>query len=174
MAAINHAYQILGDPESRRRYDELGLETATPSRDEAVHAFLRKLFEASLSLSAGPEGFLDPIEHVRNKVSAERRTANREISAGESAIAALRTQRSRVTRADGKPNAYVEMIDAKIAEIERKVEAMRAAVAMASAVLDELKQYQGEPAPQQPCPFSTTTNGHGLFRNQFRATGAQR
>jgi len=66
---INHAYRILKDPESKKRYDEFGDESKPVNHKQTVRAELAKMFQAVVKSNISNLKYKNIVEGVKANIS---------------------------------------------------------------------------------------------------------
>lgn len=112
MQAVNAAYEILGNPESRAAYDRGEHET---SPDAIPRAILRSIFIEAIQANAP-----DVLKFAHRKLDSSERGANDELAATRSAIKRMEKQRKRIT-AKTERDLYHSILEGGIQQMHTKL-----------------------------------------------------
>lgn len=153
MAAVNRAYEVLGDAERRQRYDETGADHAPTSIEVAARSMLLQLFSDLMD------------EHDGNlvEIGGQFLAAHRDKLTAE--IEKLKTQRARIVKRAGRVKAkgdenLVQMLaDQKVAQIDEAVNQSAMAHATTELAIKMLATYESEAVPP-PAPRPMFTTGY--------------
>ena len=146
MAAVNAAYEVLGDPERRARYDAGGDGSSLDAMEEEARGMLMTAF--SQAIDAGEGRFLvSAAEYFRNL----REIGTAELQGLDVQEKDLRRRREAFSTADGAPNMAHVLIDSKLAaaaasraQIDRTLKLLE----IAQRMLDQHRcSEQARPAP---------------------------
>lgn len=141
MQAVNQAYAVLGDLQSRARYDAGGSGDEQPSAEElarrAAWQELSRLFIEALNLGDG-----DPLEAIRKSVRDGHAEGRLTIARIKQRIKRLTGKRELVRRKDGGENMLQALIDGKIAEANRELVGNERAMRVGDAMLALVDEYE--------------------------------
>lgn len=140
--AISFAFEILGDAERRKRYDETG---ATSNEDEAnVTSLLAALFTewmASVITSRRDPGELNMIAAMQDGLQAMRRKFTESIAEGKRQQKIITDIAGRISVKEGQNNLLREMALAPIKEIERRRADEEMKLKVVELALAEIRLY---------------------------------
>ena len=133
MQRVNHAYEVLSDPDRRAQYDRDGTERALPPIEEEARNVLRALVARAIDNDANIVKLVkDQVRQAQNNVAS--------ILAGEQrTIARFEKRRARVRTKPGVENLAHQMIDAKIRSARQRIaetERLRQVNAHLSALIE--------------------------------------
>lgn len=142
MQLVNKAFEVLGDPARRERYDRTGLDDRTDIEKQA-HDLLVQTFERAL------KGDTDPVCAAAKHLAALRENIRQSRAGIESEQAKL-NRRSGKTKVKKGDNLVQMLIDRRLIELARQhAQAVEALEVHAKAV-EMLDNYEGEPEPAVP------------------------
>jgi curved DNA-binding protein CbpA len=152
MAAINRAYETLGDPDKRAEYDATGeTDSAARLKDEACSRLVA-LFQAVLDV--GDEG--DLMGSCRMLLgNGQAEIEARHIAVSRQA-ARLRKQRNRIRRKNEGENLFTSLVDSKLKQADEQLAALERGRTVFARVAEMLEAYEADPATApQPMPWMT-------------------
>lgn len=136
---IQAAYDVLGDPARKQRYDQTGhTDDTTPLEVEADNRIIQ-MFDALLSREQWP---LDPLVDMRNTAARARMETENRQHATEHQIDRLIKRADRIKRKSQQPNLYRQLVDKKIQELRQQVRMFEQEVAIFDTVLVRLADYE--------------------------------
>lgn len=141
MAEINAAYDVLSNPERRKRYDETGDGAPTPEErtlEQKAFAALVDVFAQVIMLD------VDPVNELNASFKDAISEANRQSASAKVDIAKLEKRRSRVTVKQGD-NIFTMLIDSKIGTLKSLIERCKEQIEIAEHALKMLKDYEYHP-----------------------------
>lgn len=139
MAAINRAYEVLGDPARRAEYDATGKDGSADAleveaRDRLVAVFTDMLNE--------PDD-VDIALKARTMVTMTLSELRAEDERLRTRIAKLHRQRDRVRRKTAGENLFTGLVDSKLAELGKCRERAARGKQVFERVRDMLQEYEG-------------------------------
>lgn len=146
MAAINRAYEVLGDAERRSNYDATGQDSdqAAEIFDQHVKALLMELFDSVLESEDR-----DPLAAAHRTVRDGYRAMGAEVASAEKKMAKLRARRNRLRARSGE-NLFQGMVDAQIAEQQGRIDQAAQTRKVLDAVKAALENYEAEEPTDSP------------------------
>lgn len=145
--AIQKAYDILGNEEKRKRYDETGETTDTPSDEDVASGFLVEVFNM---LIANLEETKDFIKSAKEFVSNEKRGVGVEVFKGKSALAKLKRLSGRVKTKE--QNLFQGLLEQKIIEIDQRITLQESRMGLCDLALKMLETYNDDVPQSQSSP----------------------
>jgi curved DNA-binding protein CbpA len=158
MQAVNKAYEVLGDAERRKLYDETGMEGTVADYEREVLALMRQLFECALE-----EAQVDLVGHCRKSIESSLRGQAEDIGRLEKAIATLTRRRSKVrVKKEGDVNLFHQLIDSKVDDHRRRLQVHLAGMKMLQSCSKLLDAYESsDEAPDMA--FNTMPKAYLYF-----------
>ena len=138
MQAVNKAYEVLGDVERRKAYDETGSDGAGFSVDAEARSMLMRLFTDALDL---PLPVLDFVHSALDSLEKETRTAK---SQAESRRARLVRRRPTVAAKTGD-NLFHDLVDSQLAQIDTRMNSCETLFSVVAAARRLLNGYEAIP-----------------------------
>ncbi len=138
MAAVNAAYEVLGNPERRARYDQTGDSGPGPQEttlEQKAERALMEVFAQVLELD------VDPVSELRNSFQDAIREADAASEKAQGSIKKLEKRRAKVTVKKGD-NIFVMLIDSKVTSLKSSIERCNEQKEIAGAALKMLGDYQ--------------------------------
>lgn len=182
---VQHAYEVLRDPNRRRRYDETGDDgssaaAAKASRETevigaAVEAFMQAL------INKGGKQFSDPLQGAIAGLASEIKELESGAAQGKTAMSMLKLQRSRLKGKGGKesPGFLETALDGRIAAVEQELTTMAGRRAILQDARELLGKYECGDADVSPellvdliagmAEAHSAGSGRGRGRNSARA-----
>ena len=142
MAKVNRAYQVLGDPEARARYDECGEEPG--ARNDPGIAVLLQLFERAIAECDG-----DILAFCHRELDTAISALEGDARSADRKIAKLKTKRDRLKVKSGGENLFTQLIDAKVAEQEAQLSSIEGGRKSAAMAKDHLATYESTFVPER-------------------------
>lgn len=164
--AIKLAYDVLSDPERRRKFDEFGDTDEAPKGNIAeqmvVNAFNVLIDEDDLKGNI--------IERVVGRINQEKEKVNREMVKANHKLSKLESRKSRITAKDN--NLFEGLLDQKITGINHGLEQAKELIVNLEKAVLILENYE-DTAPEiiTETRFHTQTSqlgGFGTGQNFFR------
>lgn len=144
MMALNHAYDVLSDPERRAFYDRTGADKQTP-REDAIRANVMMAFAGALQANASDvmahaRGYLiDGIGKLeQQKAELERQQSN------------LRTRRKKIKHKG--INAFHMVVDQNLNQMRQALEKTEYDISVCEDALKELDEYESKEVGEEPAP----------------------
>lgn len=136
---VQRAFEVLSDPERRKRYDETGDDGQSTS--DEVDAFLRQMIGAALEAGFLTDPEKNPLATIRSGMANLIKTQKARASVLERDIAKLMAARERVTKSGEGDNLFTEAIDREAEKNEKLRQTALNHVRLAEGSLDKLKAY---------------------------------
>jgi curved DNA-binding protein CbpA len=145
MARVNRAYEVLSDPDQRKRYDETGSVQREQTREEQVRAVFLQVV-GSVSIEGG------------NIVSNARRAFNNAIKEGDKAqrwnkrVLAMVVKRMSAVWTKQPENLILQVVEARVAEGKAHVARVDDDLALlkdARRMLDAYESNEAEAPPER-------------------------
>lgn len=154
MAAINHAFDILINPERRQHYDATGEDKrVTTLQDEAQNMILFA-FQTALQ-----EESHNPLACARSFVADNRARAEQQQQELTQRRAHVEAQRPRVSVQSGK-NLFHSLIDQQVQALDRSLASFARGIQVCDLAAQLLEHY----ATTAPEPEPSTANGFTTIR----------
>lgn len=135
MSAVNHAFDVLADPQRRLLYDQTGQDSQPPEEDRirglVMQSFLDALMKDAPNVVKGAQQFLENAKAATQKQKAD----------GKRAMDALKARRDKVTT-KSPLNAFHLIVDQQIQQIEMKLASLDNDIENIDKALKELKTYK--------------------------------
>jgi curved DNA-binding protein CbpA len=136
---VQHAYDVLGDPERRARYDATGQDGKGDRRGEAEQA-LANLFMALIEQTIQPE-YVDMTALMRKNIDAHQTNYRAQQADAENHARKLRSHVHRIQRKTGKLNLLARAMEQKAATLERAAAECAEHVALGEQMKSILEEY---------------------------------
>ena len=151
MADVNRAFEVLGDPVRRLKYDQVGDDTPErPQEEEARELLMHTLSQA---LANGAESL---VNRARIDLAAMRGKMTSNRAEGAMAARNLQKRRSRI-RAKSGQNLVHALIDQQVAQIEAQLVHLDRGISVATAAIAMLDNYEED--LEQPSYMQGTLAG---------------
>lgn len=120
---VQAAYDVLGDPERRRRYDATGDTGSGADGIPPASAILARTFTEIVDsmLTRDDRDYLDPVQAMHRAVADMMRNASRDLKSAEARATALRKIQKRLRRRHGAEPLFESVIDAQLAPQEATI-----------------------------------------------------
>jgi len=138
MAAINKAWEVLGDPERRAAYDKDGTDDAAHAIEEDGRMQITELFDRA----ATDETIMDVVKHVGNVLRSRIADCEAEVRMAHKLITQLKRARGRVRHKKGGTNLFHAIVDKKIANVEKTIPQNQRLMRVVHASLKILADYE--------------------------------
>lgn len=167
MQAVNAAYELLRDPESRAAYDRGEHESCA---DAIPREFLREVFKRAITSNTP-----DVMEFALRELAGAERGARQELADVRSAIRRVEGQRNRI-KATTERDVYHALLQGTLEQLQNKLEQFDqtlVAVARAREIL-KAEYSRGTECPERDKPgpiaslFINTTLGRDDSADAFR------
>jgi curved DNA-binding protein CbpA len=155
MQAVNRAWEVLGDPERRARYDATGDERAS-DRDPMQAAAVSALAD----LMSGALEAHNPVAHCHGELSQRQRECEQQIMMARQKMRRLEKRRGLVrVKTDGAANIYQGLVDAQLAAARAVIEGNEKVLQLSKLVGQLLADYEftGETIKPEPGVFDSRT-----------------
>lgn len=155
MAAINAAYECLGDPDRRASYDETGRDPAAgPSLDDVAEQALQILIKQILE--DNPQGNLVKLLDVH--ITREVSNIEKDVAKNERVISRLNKQLDSVVRKSaGRPSLFNTVLQDQIKRSQSEIEQARKHLDISRRALEILRDHEDtrpdDAAVAKPHPF---------------------
>lgn len=170
MQNIQQAYDVLGDPERRARYDETGeINQPPPIEPQARQALYGMLNSVIDKLDVDYD---DPLIAARQEIRAMITENDKVAEAQKEKIAARQKALKRLVHLEGSV-AVREALETAILTLQADLEKQAKAQALCRAVLDLLAEfeYRADERPDQaPTAQVSAADFVGIFASAFRRT----
>lgn len=161
MAAINKAWEVLGDPERRADYDASGVDHDAASIEEDGRMLLMEYFDKA----ATDEMVRDIVNHIRNVLHGRLAECQAEIASAHKIVTRFNRVRMRVkVKKDGQTNLFHHIVDKKIKNVERTVPQNQRLQRVAQAALKILADYESVEDGAYPAEFDSSRALPGVRR----------
>lgn len=139
MAAINRAYECLGDPARREVYDRTGCDAPAARLDDEARSHLVSVFSAMLD--AGVDH--DIVGKARQVLQTRRADLTTQlVLARRHALTLLKRKDLVRTKGGGADNLFHHLVDKRIADTDRAVSAMEHEATVCAAAAAMLEKYE--------------------------------
>lgn len=135
MAALNHAYDVLSDPQRRLLYDKTGEDSARP-REQQISQLVMMAFGRALQEGA-PDILASAKEFLRNGDSELRKQQTQV----EQRRAKLQKRRDKISRKSG-PNVFHMIIDQELGQLEQAAVKIGNDIGVCADAIKDLKKYK--------------------------------
>lgn len=149
MQAVNKAFDVLGDPARRERYDRTGLDDRTDIEKQA-HDLLVQTFDRAL------KGDVDPVRAAAKHLAVLRENIAQSRAGIEAEQVRLK-RRSGKTKVKKGDNLVQMLIDRKLLELDRQHAQACEAMEIHAKAVAMLDSYEGE--PEAPAPAQVYSSG---------------
>lgn len=146
MQEVQQAYDVLGDAERRRQYDETGSTAPISSVDDkarsALAEMINKAVEAVGTVGEDALEFHDPVQVVRDELHSVRE-ANAEVrDKTQRKIRQRQTALKRLVRKEGEgPSILADALRGAIVQLENAIEQIAEKDVVILKILDMLAEY---------------------------------
>lgn len=140
---VSQAYTVLSNPELREYYDLTGeVEQKTVAQiHKAMMETMAQMLDMALEHTKGRMTEVDLIAAMTRQLEEGLGKFSGLVDGATMKLGDLRDIRGRVKRNDDEPNVFIEIIDAKIAEIMDELKTQKTNYQVTDRVLQELKHY---------------------------------
>lgn len=135
---IGEAYDILKNPDKRKRYDETG-ETAGMSKDDEVRAILQALFIKELSNRSFSPEHSDIFENIKSIIVGKERTFTTAIKKHEGEIVKLNIIRSRIVKGQ---DYFAGLLNNNLEQFTKAISQMKQDIEIGKNCLEQLKDFK--------------------------------
>jgi hypothetical protein len=143
--------QVLGDPESRARYDATGDDKPAPTIEQQAGGMVLELF--SRAVTGEDDDMLGAVRRVLSHQQAEQ-GAHRKLAASN--VAKLSRRLKKVRRKDGKPSAVDGLIEDRIRGLNKTIERMELALKVMARAQELVDEYESDPPVVKRPAFTST------------------
>lgn len=144
MVAINHAFDVLGDPKRRLLYDATGQDSQRPI-EEQCRGLLMQAFQQALA--KGSNTILKDVRWFIKEAEAKTVESQRE---ARKAIKELQSRRKKI-KSKGKENVFHMIVDQEIKKMEQNIAVMDEGLKVVEVAFKALDDYESdEKEPQSP------------------------
>lgn len=137
MAIVNRAYEVLGDPERRARYDQCGDDREVPPMAKRAVDQLVRFFERALEESG------NIVRNVRREIAAGEKAAQLEIESLQKSVEKLTRRRDKVRVKKGD-NLVHMLIDAQLNAAKKQILMYQDALTVGELTKQLLDDYECE------------------------------
>lgn len=145
MAAVNAAYEILGDAVRRARYDEHGDDDRHASREQEAEQLVVMLFSQHLQ-----ERSSDPLRASQSQLSQSMEQLRSKLHSVPKRRTYLQRQRKRSTVRKGAKNMLVLLIDKQLADLDTEEKFMSDSLEVMKMAAELLDNYEHAPDMDGP------------------------
>jgi DnaJ-class molecular chaperone with C-terminal Zn finger domain len=141
MMAVNHAFDVLGDPKRRLLYDATGQDSQRPIEEQSRGLLMQGFQQA---LAKGSHTILKDVRWFVKEAEAKTVESQRK---SRKAIKELQSRRKKI-KTKGKENVFHMIVDGEIHKLEQNIAVMDEGlkvVAEAFKALDEYESSEKEP-----------------------------
>jgi curved DNA-binding protein CbpA len=149
--ALNRAMQVLGDPESRARYDATGDDKPAPTIEQQAGGMVMELF--SRAVTGEDDDMLGAVRRVLAHQQAEQ-AAHRKLATNN--VAKLTRRLKKIRRKDGKPSAVDGLIEDRIRGLNKTIERMEMALKVMARAQELVDEYESDPPVAKTRPMFTS------------------
>lgn len=135
MMAINHAFDVLGDPKRRLLYDATGQDSQRPI-DEQARGLLMQGFQTALG--KGSQTILNDVRWFIKEAEAKTVESQRE---SRKAIKELQARRKKI-KTKSKENVFHMIVDGEIRKLEQNIAVMDEGLKVVEAAFKALDEYE--------------------------------
>lgn len=170
MAAVNAAYECLGDPVRRLGYDQTGRDPAKgPTLDDIAEHALQSLIAQVLEES--PDG--DLVKLLDKHITKSINSIHSDKAANEKRVTRLGKQLDRVVRkSTGRDSLFNRVLQDQIRRAEAEIEEATRLLEVSQRSLEILRDHEDTaptaPAPQHHHPSAFGSIDEMLRANRFR------
>jgi curved DNA-binding protein CbpA len=158
MAAVNRAYEVLSNAESREHYDQTGEDPGAPVDGGSM--VLMQLFERAIEECDG-----DVLAFCHKKLDRALSDLKSDEDETRVVIRKLSKKRDRLKTRDDRPNIFASLIDQKLAEKQARLRSIDRGRANAKAAKEHLAAYESTYVPE-PEQQATTKGQTAMEINQ--------
>ncbi len=170
MAAINRAYDVLGNEDKRKLYDLGGEEAVKQGTDLdalAMHRLkvtLHQLIHASITME-NPFGY-DLIRDLRQGVKESTRQSDAALKMNESMLRKLeKLQKKRKSKTTGENNFYEQCIQEQITGVQHTIETIKREIEVANRALELIDDLEEDGSEKKSKKHEFLIQwGQGQFR----------
>lgn len=141
---VKAAYEVLSDPERRKRYDETGQTEEGPSEEEmlanaATHILVETLNSIPEWVTPTQDDF---IERMVKRVDSRINKLERDVALGESALSKVRKLLGRFIKKDKGRNVFQDHLEREVANIETFLVEGARRIALEKKLREYIQSYQ--------------------------------
>ena len=173
--AVQHAYDVLSDPDKRKYYDETGKIKPTEQQlraeaQDVLHANIISCIDALVQSPDPQAERMNPIQEVRNKLSSDIRNADQNLKLLKKTI---KKYEQMAKRLKSKKNPQFEnspvgiLISGKIENLKASTEKVANAIDVHNIALQMINDYSYE--METIVPGSVTIDPFGSMQTGFPA-----
>lgn len=166
MAAVNKAWEILGDEKRRARYDETGDEQEGPSIKDHARQAVMQVFDKCVMQSDSLDIVAEAREAFRNAIKGHKEDRKD----AERSMAKMEKRRGKVSVSKGE-NLFDQILNSKIARVKNELEILAKSIEVGEAALDMLKVYSYKMPEPAPVPEFTASQHNDFVEDFFRSRG---
>lgn len=148
MSALNRAYEVLGDPQRRLRYDELGTDEQAKPMETEARTVLMQVF--SQLLGSGQE--MNYVEQAKKALRGKLAEIEGNLSNVRAKQADFKHRRGKVKARKGE-NFFHMLVDQQLATMENAMRNGELAQEVMRCALSMLEDYEGEDVRQAAVMF---------------------
>lgn len=145
MAAVNRAYEVLGDPQRRARYDETGQDTERKTVDQQARDMLLQVFSHLLDNEPG----VNLVSAARKVLADNRRGIENNRGKVEDRLRRMAKQEGKV-RVKCGDNLVAMLLAQRKAAAEQQLEQLVEAISIQTKAEEMIEAYESDAPESQP------------------------
>ena len=150
-ARLNRAWDVLGDDEKRKRYDETGTVASSagePTLDDKAHQCLAAAFAQMLADEIELPAHEDPLERLIKAMKASLKQYEFELKVIDSCLKKLEQKQGRVKFTGTGPDVWNGVIEDRRKKYEANRLKYKEGIEVTERSLEIIKDYKGQFTPQ--------------------------
>lgn len=163
MAAVNRAWEVLGDPQRRAHYDATGLDQEPPGIEAEAQRVVPQVFSSALHHEDILGAARESVREGKAQLDRQREDAQMGLRRIEKQSGVVRLKKA------GGENLVQQLIDARRAELNTVLEKAARGDLIHARVLELLDAYESDyVAPQPAQEYDAWTRRTATFSGTFR------
>jgi len=138
-AEVNRAYEVLSDPEKRKRYDETGDDKERNIQQEVTSVILG--YAMSWIDQVNDEKSQNMVDFIKTSISAKRISAMQALEMAKKDIKKYRNALERIKRKDGKMNMIGMALTDSIERLEAMIPGINHNIDLLKLAMEEADNY---------------------------------